>query len=139
MESLGKIIYEGFDQAKVRRTVMEAATALFEGLTPQQKTRRTIRQLLPPPPNGWDAIAVDEQGNPLLTADNHNQMSIINCLEYHIRSIFFHDGRSNPKFEPGIARIAYTEIGVWPEDLPDWRPNHPEHRTNGMISHVISA
>ena len=132
MESLGKIIYEGFDQANVRRTVMEAATALFEGLTPQQKARRTIRQLLPAPPNGWDAIAVDEQGNPLLTADNHNQMSIINCLEYHIRSIFFHDGRSNPKFEPGIARIAYTEIGVWPEDLPDWRPNHPEHRTNGI-------
>lgn len=132
MESLGKIIYDGFDKAKMRRTVMEAATALFEGLTPQQKARRTIRQLLPAPPNGWDAIAVDEQGNPLLTADNHNQMSIINCLEYHIRSIFFHDGRSNPKFEPGVARIAYTEIGVWPEDLPDWRPNHPEHRTNGI-------
>lgn len=53
MESLGKIIYEGFDRAKMRRTVMEAASALFEGLTPQQKARRTIRQLLPAPPNGW--------------------------------------------------------------------------------------
>ena len=43
MESLGKIIYDGFDHAKVRRTVMEAATALFEGLTVDKNLTKSTR------------------------------------------------------------------------------------------------
>jgi hypothetical protein len=121
MQSVSKIVYESVSSANMRKAINTAYTALFEGLTPQQKTRRAIRQSLPTSPGGWDAPAVSESGTPLRTSENSRPMSFAECLEYNVRNMFFHDGgRSNPKFEPGVARIAYTELGLWPESLVDW-------------------
>lgn len=122
MVSVSRTVYECVSSAKMRKSINEAYEALFEGLRPPQKTRRAIRQLLPEPPGGWDSPALDASGRPLLTSEHSREMSYAECLEYNIRNMFFHDGgRSEPKFEPGVARIAYEELGIWPVGLPDWR------------------
>ena len=122
MVSVSQAVYECVSSAKMRKSINEAYEALFEGLRPPQKTRRAIRQLLPEPPGGWDSPALDASGRPLLTSEHSREMSYAECLEYNIRNMFFHDGgRSEPKFEPGVARIAYEELGIWPVGLPDWR------------------
>ena len=121
MVSVSRTVYECVSSAKMRKSINEAYEALFEGLNPGEKTRRAIRTLLPEPPGGWKTLAVDKNGNELLTSENHRTMGCAECLEYNIRNSFFHDGgRSNPKFEPGVARIAYTELGIWPAGLADW-------------------
>lgn len=122
MENFAGSLFDTASSAAMRKSLNEAYSALFEGLNPMQKTRREIRTLLPEPPGGWDSPAVDSDGNELRTVENGRPMNFAECLEFNIRNMFFHDGgRTNPKFEPGVARIAYTELGVWPPDLTDWR------------------
>lgn len=140
MKSVSRIVYESVSSSMMRKSINEAYSALFEGLTPPQKTRRNLRQFLPEPPGGWDSPAVDGQGNRMFTTENSRGMSFAECLEYNIRNIFFHDGgRSNPKFEPGVARIAYTELGIWPEDLLDWRSDSktPERAKVKALSSIV--
>ena len=122
MESFSRYLMENVSSAFVRRSANRAYGALFEaGLSPQKKTRRAIRNMFPEPPGGWDSVALGADSNPLLTAENARQVSYAEALEYHIRNLFFHDGgRTNPRFEPGVARIAYKELGTWPEGLLDW-------------------
>lgn len=127
MADISRIVYECVSSAGMRTAINRAYGALFEGLSPPQKTRRALRQMLPEPPGGWESPALDTSGNPLLTAEHARLMSNAECLEYSIRNMFFHDGgRTDPKFEPGVARIAYTELGVWPNDLGDWRGGQKE-------------
>ena len=87
-------------------------TALLEDAagTAQHKTRNVIRKLFPRLATKLDDIAVDENGQPLLTASGKEQ-KFIDMLEHRIRNEFFHDG-SNIRFEPGVARIAYGELGL---------------------------
>ncbi len=145
MQSVSKIVYESVSSANMRKAINAAYTALFEGLTPQQKTRRALRQSLPTPPGGWDSPAVSESGAPLRTSENARPMSFAECLEYNVRNMFFHDGgRSNPKFEPGVARIAYTELGLWPESLLDWSgkshtPDWPKAKVLSSILRNITS
>ena len=145
MQSVSKIVYESVSSANMRKAINTAYTALFEGLTPQQKTRRALRQSLPTPPGGWDAPAVGESGTQLRTSENSRPMSFAECLEYNVRNLFFHDGgRSNPKFEPGVARIAYTELGLWPESLVDWTgkshtPDWPKAKVLSSILRNITS
>lgn len=96
-----------------------AFSALFEGLSPSQKTRRAIRGLIQPPPDGWDAPALNQDGKPVKSR-NGNVLSWIVALETYIRDSFFHDPNVNDKFEPGVARIAYTDLGMWPENVEDY-------------------
>ena len=144
--SFYRTLVEGFDRAAMRHAATRAYTALFEaGLSPQKKTRRAIRAIIQAPPNGWDAPALDTEGEEILSADHQNRMTNAQCLEFTIRNNFFHDGgRSNPKFEPGVARIAYAELGMWPENLGDWRSNKPapdreKLRKLGMLVRAISG
>ena len=144
--SFYRTLVESFDRAPMRHAATRAYTALFEaGLSPQKKTRRAIRAIIQAPPNGWDAPALDTEGEEILSADHQNRMTNAQCLEFTIRNNFFHDGgRSNPKFEPGVARIAYAELGMWPENLGDWRSNKPapdreKLRKLGMLVRAISG
>lgn len=142
MESFSRHLLENVSSAFVRRSANRAFNALFEGLTPQQKTRRAIRGMLPEPPGGWDSPAMDADGNQRFTAENGRPMTYAEALEYHIRNIFFHDGgRSNPRFEPGVARIAYKELGLWPEGLEDWakgqRPATTDTASVGRFARIL--
>lgn len=145
MENFSASLFETVSSALVRRAVNNMYSALFEGLTPQQKTRRDLRNILPEPPGGWAAPAVDEEGNRLHTIENGRPMNFAECLEYNIRNSFFHNGgRTNPKFEPGVARIAYTELGLWPQNLVDWKdrkstPNWNKIREFASILKNIST
>ena len=136
--SFGRYLYENVDGARMRHALMEAGEMLLEALNPNQKARKAIRDLLPEPPGGWDSPAVGTDGEPLLTTSG-NGMSKINCLEYDIRNKFFHDSRSNPKFEAGIARIAYGELGNWPEGLEDWRggSSPADTRSLGKLARIL--
>lgn len=135
MESLAKYMVETVSSATLRRTVNRAYGALFEaGLSPQKKTRRAIRGMFPEPPGGWDSPAMDADGNQRFTAENGRPMTYAEALEYHIRNTFFHDGgRSNPRFEPGVARIAYKELGMWPDGLADWTTGQRPAAATGEI------
>lgn len=101
-------------------SAMAGFAALFEGLNPGQKTRRAIRNLLPEPPGGWDSPAMTEDGNEVIS-QHGNVLTWAVSLETYIRETFFHDRNVADKFEPGIARIAYTEMGMWPEGVEDYR------------------
>ena len=63
----------------MRKSINEAYSALFEGLTPQQKTRRALRQFLPEPPGGWD-------GNWQLVFDEFLRVSM-NYYVYFMRCV----------------------------------------------------
>ena len=96
-----------------------AFSALFEGLNPSQKTRRAIRNLIQPPPDGWDSPAQTPDGTEVVSRRG-NVLSWIVALETYIRDTFLHDPNVNEKFEPGIARIAYNDLGLWPENVEDY-------------------
>ena len=53
----------------------------------------------------------DDQGQPILTQRGDEQ-TMLQYLERHVRATFFHNDYANIKFEPGIARIAYGELGM---------------------------
>ena len=53
----------------------------------------------------------DNQGQPILTQRGDEQ-TMLQYLERHVRATFFHNDYANIKFEPGIARIAYGELGM---------------------------
>ena len=53
----------------------------------------------------------DNQGQPILTQRGDEQ-TMLQYLERHVRTTFFHNDYANIKFEPGIARIAYGELGM---------------------------
>lgn len=55
--------------------------------------------------------ATDGNGKPILT-QNGNEQTLLQYLERHVRISFFHNDYANIKFEPGIARIAYGELGL---------------------------
>ena len=142
MQNISRIVFESVSSSTMRKTINAAYSALFEGLTPQQKTRRNIKQFLPAPPDGWDSPATDQDGNRIYTSENARGMTFAECLEYNARNIFFHDGgRSNPKFEPGVARIAYTELGLWPERLLDWRDSgtSPDWTKARELSRIVRS
>jgi len=115
--------------------------ALFEGLTPQQKTRRTIRAILNPPPSGWDSPAVRTDGSEFVS-EHGTTLTWDQVLETYLRGLVFRDKAISPKFEPGVARIAYGELGVWPEDIEDFRTEKPESKPLGQfrsILHMLSG
>lgn len=115
--------------------------ALFEGLTPQQKARRTIRAILPPPPDGWDSPARREDGSEFVS-EHGTTLSWDQVLETYLRGLIFRDKAIAPKFEPGVARIAFGELGVWPDDIEDYRPGKPESVPLGQfraILHMLSG
>lgn len=56
-------------------------------------------------------IATDGEGKPILTQKGEEQ-TLLQYLERHVRITFFHNNYANIKFEPGIARIAYGELGL---------------------------
>ena len=101
------------------------SSPLFEaGGSPQKKTRKAIRSLLPPPPGGWDSPARTQDGNPYVSMHG-SELSWDQVLETHIRGLFFHNSGILEKYEPAVARIAYTELGTWPGDLMDYRQDSP--------------
>lgn len=106
---------------------MSGFAALFEGLRPPQKTRRAIRNILPEPPGGWDSPAKREDGEDVVS-QHGNVLNWAVALEAYIRDTFFHDRQVSDKFEPGIARIAYTEMGMWPEGMMDYRGGTRQER-----------
>lgn len=106
---------------------MSGFAALFEGLRPPQKTRRAIRNILPEPPGGWDSPAKREDGEDVVS-QHGNVLNWAVALEAYIRDTFFHDRQVSDKFEPGIARIAYTEMGLWPEGMMDYRGGTRQER-----------
>lgn len=53
----------------------------------------------------------DSDGVPILTTKGDYQ-TLLQYLERCVRSEFFHNDYANIKFEPGIARIAYGELGL---------------------------
>lgn len=114
---------------RVSKPMIEAATtafsALFEGLNPAQKTRRAIRQFMEEPPGGWDSVAMNEKEEPFVS-QHGNEMNWAAVLEGYIRGEFFHRRGMPDKYEPGIARIALLDMGLWPENLYDYRSNKPE-------------
>jgi hypothetical protein len=114
---------------RVSKPMIEAATtafsALFEGLNPAQKTRRAIRQFMEEPPGGWDSVAMNEKEEPFIS-QHGNEMSWAMVLESYIRGEFFHRRGMPDRYEPGIARIALLDMGLWPENLYDYRSNKPE-------------
>lgn len=115
--------------------------ALFEGLTPQQKARRTIRAILNVPPDGWDSPAKRTDGTEFVS-EHGTTLSWDQVLETYLRGLVFRDKAISSKFEPGVARIAYGELGVWPEDIEDFRTEKPESRPLGQfrsILHMLSG
>lgn len=126
---------------RISRPMLEAATrayrAIFEGLSPSQKTRRAIREFMEEPPGGWDSPALGNDGSPFVS-EHGNEMSWAVALEAYIRGEFFHRRGMPDKFEPGIARIAYTEMGLWPDGIKDYRSEKPSPREDveDLISEV---
>jgi hypothetical protein len=55
--------------------------------------------------------AADGQGRPILTQRGDKQ-TVLQYLERMVRITFFHNDYANIKFEPGVARIAYGELGM---------------------------
>lgn len=110
-----------------------ACTVLFEGLSPVNKARRAIRNILPVPPGGWDAPAQTPDGKPVIS-QNGNELSWNLKMEAAIRDEFFHSGDIAEKFEPGVARIAYQDLHLWPENVADFRQQHPAPRTDRIPS-----
>lgn len=55
--------------------------------------------------------AVDGQGHPILTQRGDKQ-TVLQYLERMVRATFFHNDYANIKFESGVARIAYGELGM---------------------------
>lgn len=110
-----------------------ACTALFEGLSPVNKARRAIRNILPVPPGGWDSPAQTPEGNDVVSL-NGNVLSWNMKMEAFIRDEFFHSGEVAPKFEPGVARMAYRDLHLWPEDVADFRQQRPAARTDRIPS-----
>ena len=56
-------------------------------------------------------VAKDGDGNPILTQRGDTQ-TLLQYLERQVRSAFFHNDHADIRFEPGIARIAYGELGM---------------------------
>ena len=110
-----------------------ACTVLFEGLSPVNKARRAIRNILPVPPGGWDAPAQTPDGEPVIS-ENGNELSWNLKMEAAIRDEFFHSDDIAGKFEPGVARIAYQDLHLWPENVADFRQQHPAPRTDRIPS-----
>ena len=107
------------------QAITEAHSALFEaGGSPQKKTRKAIRKLLPVPPDGWDSTAKHPDGSPFVSMHG-NELTWDQVLETYIRGLFFDRSPVAPKFEPAVARIAFTELGEWPGDLMDFRDTRP--------------
>ena len=128
------------------RAIVEAVrrsySALFEaGLSPQKKTRRALRNMLPEPPGGWDSPAKRTDGSDLVS-QNGNVLTWDQALETYLRGLIFRDRAVAPKFEPGVARIAYGELGIWPDDVEDYRSSAPSSQPLGQfrsILHMISG
>ena len=115
--------------------------ALFEGLTPQQKARRAIRAILNPPPGGWDSPARRTDGSEFVS-EHGTTLTWDQVLETYLRGLIFRDKAIAPKFEPGVARIAYGELGIWPEDIEDFRTNRTDSVPLGQfraILHMLSG
>lgn len=55
--------------------------------------------------------ATNDQGQPILTQRGDEQ-TLLQYLERYVRTTFFHNDYANIKFELGIARIAYGELGM---------------------------
>ena len=110
-----------------------ACTVLFEGLSPVNKARRAIRSILPVPPGGWDAPAKTPDGKPVIS-QNGNELSWNLKMEAAIRDEFFHSGDIAEKFEPGVARMAYQDLHLWPENVADFRQQQPAPRTDRIPS-----
>lgn len=97
--------------------VMEAIragyNAIFEDVegTSQHKTRKWLRKWLTEQGIQPDNVAVDDQGHPSLTAERKREQTYLEYFEHALRTKFFHNEKNNIKFEPGIARIAYGELG----------------------------
>jgi len=115
----------------------EAYSALFEaGGSPQKKTRKAIRNLLPPPPGGWDSTAQTPEGKPYVSVHG-NELSWDQVLETYIRGMFLHNSGILEKYEPAIARIAYTELGAWPGDLMDYREGTVQPVSPGQFKAIL--
>lgn len=126
---------------RFNRPFAEAVTkgykAIFEaGLSPQKKTRRALRSILPEPPGGWDSPAITDEGKPF-TSRSGNTLTWNQVLETYLRGLFFHDPKVADKFEPGAARIAYTELGVWPPGIQDFRSNPTEERDIAQFRSIL--
>ena len=117
--------------------VSDAYSALFEaGGSPQKKTRKMIRRVLPEPPGGWDSPARDDTGEEF-TSQAGNVLTWDQVLETYIRGLFFRNSGIPEKFEPAAARIAYTELGEWPEDLEDFRTDRPAKTAPGQFRAIL--
>lgn len=105
-KTLCEAIEEGY------KVCCEGSAAIFENAegSAQHKTRRVIREVLPKYSGHFDDVATDDKGKPILT-QRGNEQTVLQYLEGQLRDRYFHDGRSNIKFEPGIARIAFGELG----------------------------
>ena len=110
MKDLDAILTDIPKDSCMARTLTEAYAVLFEDVasTAAHRAKRTIRELFPQLSSKWDEVAVDGNGNPILTMSG-KQQTYIEYFERNIRNFFFHDG-ANQKFEPGVARIAYGEL-----------------------------
>ena len=77
--------------------------------------------------------ATDDNGMPILTQRGDEQ-TMVQYLERRIRATFFHNDYANIKFEPGIARIAYGELGM--EGNED---QQSLHKLNGILKMLSQA
>ena len=128
--SFKKILVSAGITGPILEAVTGAHRALFEGLNPQQKTRRLLRSLLPEPPGGWDSPAINADDGSEHVSTGGNVLTWIQALESHIRNALLHTRGMNDKFEPGLARIYYQELKGWPEMIRnyigDYRDEHKD-------------
>jgi len=105
------------NQLNLSNIQIEAISALTNVLfedaasTAKHKTKRVIREVLPQFSYIMDKVARDDNGNPILTSTGKEQTTL-EYFERQIKNTYFHDGKANIKFEPGVARIAYGELGM---------------------------
>ena len=122
----------------IAEAVSSAYTALFEaGGSPQKKTRKMIRRVLPEPPGGWDSPAKHDDETDFVSR-NGNVLTWDQVLETYIRGLLFHNSHIPEKFEPAAARIAFTELGEWPEDLYDFRTETPAKVPLGQFRSILN-
>ena len=114
MRSLFSYYINQLDLTDIQIEAICALTnVLFEDAasTATHKTKRVIREVLPQFSSIMDKVARDDNGNPILTAKGKEQTTL-EYFERQIKNTYFHDGKANIKFEPGVARIAYGELGM---------------------------
>lgn len=114
MRSLFSYYINQLDLTDIQTEAICALTnVLFEDAasTATHKTKRVIREVLPQFSSIMDKVARDDNGNPILTSKGKEQTTL-EYLERQIKNTYFHDGKANIKFEPGVARIAYGELGM---------------------------